>query len=96
MSKTIDDFKYTGTLVSYNRLLALIGERAFIEFIKHWSDHYDIYEIIKESRDGVHNKYLYGLVRHPRKLPVIGEIDVLSDGIYELGKLCREITSRGE
>lgn len=92
-----DTYKYKGVRVTHARLLVLLGERAYIEFVKRWSDNYKVYEIIKEDKDGVHTKYLYGMVRQPRKRkPELGVIDVLSDGVYTLSKLREEIESGAE
>lgn len=95
MTDKEDTYIYKGTLVSQYRLLTILGVNAYLEYVKHWSDWYDIYEIIKESSDGVHSEYLYGLVWHGYKKAKTGNVDTLSSGIYTLSKLRNELESMG-
>ena len=91
-----DSYIYMGVTVSQCRLLAILGEHAYLEYVKHWSDWYDIYEIIKESKDGVHSEYLYALVWHGYKKAKTEKVDALSSGIYTLSKMRNELESMGD
>jgi len=87
---------FSGVRLTRHQLLNLLGDRYYLEYVRNYSDHYGIYEIIIDDPDGVHSKYLYGLVRENRRQNKAVEIDGVSNGIYNLSQLAFTICDGGE